>query len=65
MQMRSEWAKTLPTFHFGEGEHRTVAGGQRGNPGGVFLHDDELGWAELQTASTTSLKLVRCRFQTS
>lgn len=36
-----------PTFHFGEGEHRTVAGGQRGNPCGVFLHDDELGWAEL------------------
>lgn len=42
------WAADgLPTFHFGEGEHRTVAGGQRGNPCGVFLHDDELGWAEL------------------
>ena len=54
-----------PTFHFGEGEHRTVAGGQRGNPCGVFLHDDELGRAELQTASTTSLKLIWCRHQTS
>lgn len=55
----------LPTFHFGEGKHRTVAGGQRGNPCRVFLHDDELGWAELRTASTTSLRLIWCRHQTS
>lgn len=59
---------SLPTFYFGEGEHRTVAGGQRGDPGGVFLHygdeeekEDELGWAELGAAATTSLKPIWCR----
>lgn len=57
---REREGRSLPTFHFGEGEHRTVAGGQRGNPCGVFLHDDELGWAELPTASTTSLKPTWC-----
>lgn len=57
--------ETLPTFHFGEGEHRAVAGGQRGDPGRVFLHGAELGWGELRTASTTSLRLIGRRHQTS
>ena len=40
--------KLSPTFYLGEGEDWTVASGERGDPGRVFLHaDGELGWAEL------------------